>query len=149
MRELKFPKYDFRIKRENDQAFIFDEIRKKWLLLTPEEWVRQHVIFFLVDQKRYPPSLISVEKAIRINSVYRRFDLICYSNEVKPLLIVECKAPEVNISESTLDQVLQYNFKAQAPYILITNGLTSFCGKVDPQNASISYLSDIPEYNEY
>ncbi len=148
MRNLNFPTYPFNIKRDSDKVHIFDIIRKKWYVLTPEEWVRQHVIWFLIEQKHYPKSLIAVEKGLLVNNLPKRFDVVLYNNHAKPIMLIECKAPEVKIDESTLHQALRYNSIIQAPYLLLTNGIDIYCGHINFSNASFSYLNDIPDYNE-
>lgn len=148
MRELNFPTYDFKVKREADKLQIFDRIRKKWIILLPEEWVRQHVIWFLIEEKKYPESLIAVEKSLKINQLTKRYDIVLYNKSAKPIMTIECKAPEVKIDEKTLEQALRYNSVIKAPYILLTNGLDTYCGKINFSNASFSYLNDIPTYTE-
>jgi hypothetical protein len=146
LQELNFPKYNFDIKREENQLFVFDEIRKKWIVLTPEEWVRQHVIFYLVDQKKFPASLIAVEKAIKVNQRLKRFDLVCYDNQARPVILVECKAPEIKISVQTMAQALRYNSQIQAEYVVLTNGLDLVCAQIDHVKKEVNYLQDLPEY---
>jgi len=148
MRELNFPKYKFKVKRDADKLQIFDRIRKKWYVLQPEEWVRQHVIWFLIEEKKYPESLISVEKSLKVNQLTKRFDIVLYNANASPIMIIECKAPEIKIDEKTLHQALRYNSVIRAPYLLLTNGIDSFCGKINFSNASFSYLNDIPSYSE-
>ena len=146
MRQLNFPAYQFNIKKEGEQVFIFDEIRKKWIVLTPEEWVRQHVVFYLVGEKGYKAGLIGIEKSLKYNGLTKRFDIVCYNKNAKPLLIVECKAPEVAITESTLDQALRYNSEIQAEYIVLSNGLQTIIAKVDFEKKGLTYLKEIPEF---
>lgn len=146
LQNLNFPSYQFNIKKEDDQVFIFDEIRKKWLVLTPEEWVRQHIVFYLVDQKGYPAGLIGVEKSIKLNGLNKRFDLVCFDNSGNPYLIVECKAPNVSISQKTLEQTLRYNSEVQARYLMLSNGIETVCGKIDYGNKKLEYLNEIPVY---
>lgn len=146
MKQLNFPSCDFTIKRDDDQLFIFDEVRKKWIVLTPEEWVRQHVVFYLVGQKKYPASLIAIEKSIKVNTRTKRFDIACYNNKAEPVVLIECKAPEVKINQSTMDQALRYNSKIQAPCIVLTNGLDLVCAMIDFESKKVSYVTDIPSY---
>lgn len=105
---------------------VFDEIRRKWLQLTPEEWVRQHLINYLVKEKKYPISLISVEKELVLNDTKKRYDIVVYSKSLEPIIIIECKAPEVNLSEKVLEQALRYNLVLKVPYLMISNGLNDF-----------------------
>jgi hypothetical protein len=148
MQELNLPSYPFKVKRDADILQIFDIIRKKWVVLQPEEWVRQHVVWYLTEEKGYPASLIAVEKSLLVNKLQKRFDIVLHNNLGKPLIIVECKAPEIQIGEDALHQALRYNSIIQAPYILITNGLDMYCGKINFTDASFSYLKDIPFYKE-
>lgn len=148
MQKLNFPQYQFDVKREDDQLFILDQIRKKWVVLTPEEWVRQHTIYYLVDQKKYPAGLIGVEKSILVNKMNKRFDLVCYNQDTKPVLLVECKAPEVEITQSVLDQALRYNSQLQVNYLLLTNGITHVIAFIDYENKKLEYLNDIPGFDQ-
>jgi hypothetical protein len=121
---LKYPSFNIRLKQDNkDKLFVFDSIRKKWLLLSQEEWVRQHFVNFLVDQKKYPASLISLEKEIELNGTKKRYDIVVYSKQLKPEIIIECKAPEIELSEQVLEQALRYNLILNVNYVVITNGL--------------------------
>lgn len=148
MQKLNFPQYQFDVKREDDQLFILDQIRKKWVILTPEEWVRQHTIYYLVDQKKYPAGLIGVEKSIMVNKMNKRFDLVCYNQNTKPVLLVECKAPEVEITQTVLDQALRYNSQLQVSYLLLTNGITHVIAFIDYENKKLEYLNDIPGFDQ-
>lgn len=146
LRQLNFPTYDFKIRRDKDQVFIFDEVRKKWVVLTPEEWVRQHVVSFLVNEKNYPSGLVGVEKSIKVNGRSKRFDIVCYSPGFEPIILVECKAPEVAVSQKTLDQILRYNSEIQAKYLLLTNGIQTVCAYIDYESKNMTYLQEIPSY---
>jgi hypothetical protein len=120
---LKYPSFDIKIKRDKNQTLVFDFIRKKWLVLTPEEWVRQHVLNFLVTEKHFSASSISVEKELQLNQQKKRYDIVVYKN-LKPYLIVECKAPYVSLDELVLEQALRYNLILRAPYLMISNGVS-------------------------
>lgn len=148
MQKLNFPQYQFDVKRENDQLFILDQIRKKWVVLTPEEWVRQHTIYYLVGAKKYPAGLIGVEKTVKVNEMSKRFDVVCFNQDTKPVLLVECKAPEVEITQSVLDQALRYNSQLQVKYLLMTNGINHVIGYIDYENKKLEYLNDIPSFEE-
>lgn len=148
MRQLNFPSYQFSIKRNGDKLQIYDIIRKKWIFLTPEEWVRQHTVHFLIEEKGFPSSLIAVEKNLKVNQLNKRFDAVVFHSNGSPLLLIECKAPEVNLTEETLQQALRYNSVLQAPFIILTNGLNTYIGQLNFTNQSFSYLKDIPVYNE-
>jgi len=148
MQELNLPSYPFNVKRDADVLQIFDIIRKKWVVLQPEEWVRQHVVWYLIEEKGYPASLIAIEKSLLVNNLQKRFDIVLHNNIGKPLVIVECKAPGIKISEDTLHQALRYNSIIRAPYIFLTNGLEMYYGKLNFTDASFSYIKDIPFYKE-
>ena len=126
---------------------IFDASRRRWVKLTPEEWVRQHFVRYLVEEKHYPASLIAVEHSLQINRQDFRADAVVFSNAGKPLLIVECKAPEVNITQKVFEQIVRYNFEFQVDFMIVTNGLSHFCCRIDKTNLSYEFLKEIPEYD--
>ena len=146
MEPLNLPTYFFSIKEENGKKYIFDEIRRRFVSLSPEEWVRQHIIRFLTEDKQYPKQLLSVEKGFTRNRLARRYDLLVYSRAGLPVMIVECKAPLVEISQKVFDQATRYNEKYKAPYLLVTNGRKHFCCRVDLSRKTYAFLSDIPTY---
>ncbi len=146
MQTLQFPSFEYKIKTENNQSYIFDEVRKKWLVLTPEEWVRQHLIHFLIQFKHFPSSLMQLEKQIKLNDTKKRFDLLVYNNLLQPLLLVECKAPSIELSQLVLDQILRYNLEIEAKIILITNGLNHIVYNYDKSARKYTVLQDIPNY---
>ena len=144
---LNFPQYDFTIKTDESGCyFVLDTIRNKFLKLTPEEWVRQHIIYYLTKDKKYPKGLLSIEKGLNINSQQKRYDLVAYNRKAEPILLVECKAPEVAISQLTLDQAIIYNKKLNAKFIVLTNGLKTFCLKVEGNKVEL--CSSIPGFEE-
>lgn len=144
MIKIVYPSYPFKTKNENDRTLIFDAIRKQWLLLTPEEWVRQNFLQYLLQTKKYPASLIAVEKEIKLGELIKRCDIVIYNNEGKPLLIVECKAMDVELNNKTLDQVLRYNISIPVPYLVITNG--SYCFGFKRQHDDMSLINEIPDW---
>lgn len=148
MQKLNFPEYAFRFKSSENRVAIFDEIRKKFILLTPEEWVRQHVVKFLLEQKNYPKSHINVEKIIKLNGLTKRYDVIVFQPDGKIILLVECKAPEVAISQNTFDQIARYNLKMDAQFMLVTNGLNHYFCQMDYEQEQYRFLPDIPAYNQ-
>jgi type I site-specific restriction endonuclease len=148
MQALNLPPYEFRTKKENGNLRIFDEVRKKYVALTPEEWVRQHFIMYLIKEKQVPASLIILEKKIIMNSMSRRPDILIHDRQGKAIMIVECKAPEVKISQDTFDQVARYNSVIRVPYLVVTNGLQHYCCRMDYDNSSYDFLEDIPAYAE-
>lgn len=123
MFQLNFPSYHFSIRKREEKEFIFDPIRKKWILLTAEEWVRQHVIAYLVQTECLPAGLIAVERMIKYNQLAKRFDVLLYNTLGKPTMLIECKAPEVNLTGETLFQIATYNMVFKVPFLFITNGL--------------------------
>ncbi|HET7733542.1 MAG TPA: type I restriction enzyme HsdR N-terminal domain-containing protein [Paludibacter sp.] len=148
MSQLNLPEYDFRIKKQNEKLFIFDTQRKRYVSLTPEEWVRQHFIRFLIEAKGYPAALLAVEKQLNMNGMKKRCDAILYDNEAKPILIIELKAPNVPISQATFDQVAVYNAKLRVDFFMISNGIEHFCCKVNTETARYEFFSEIPHFTQ-
>jgi hypothetical protein len=144
MQELNFPHYSFRLKASENKTLIFDIVRKKYVVLTPEEWVRQHVIHFLHHEKKYPLSLMAVEKQVKINSLTRRTDIVVYNREGKPHIIVECKAPSITVSQATFDQIARYNLELEAHFLMVTNGLNHYQCIMDHANQSYVFLQELP-----
>lgn len=146
MQKLNFPDYTFRFKNSENKPAIFDAIRKKFILLTPEEWVRQHVVRFLLEQKKYPVSHINVEKIIKINGLTKRYDVVVFQPDGKILVLVECKAPGVPISQNTFDQIARYNMTVNATHMMVTNGLNHYFCQMDHEQQKYIFLPDLPEY---
>jgi hypothetical protein len=146
MQELNFPQYTFRFKNSENKVAIFDDIRKKFIILQPEEWVRQHCVQYLIQQKNYPKSLINVEKELIINDIKKRYYIVIFNPDGSIFLIVECKAPKIKIDQSTFDQVAQYNLKLNATYLMVTNGLNHYYCEMDFKNERYQFLKDIPDY---
>ena len=146
MKQLQFPTYSFRFKNSENKVAIFDEIRKKFIIVTPEEWVRQHVVQFLLQDKKYPKSHINVEKLLKINNLNKRYDVVVYKPDGNITILIECKAPGVKISQSTFDQIARYNMTLKAEYLMVTNGLNHYFCKMDYQNEKYDFLTDLPEY---
>jgi hypothetical protein len=144
MKKLNFPIYQFRFKNSENKVAIFDVIRKKFIVLTPEEWVRQHVVRFLIEEKKYPISLINVEKNLKINGLTKRYDVVVFNSDGTIHILVECKAPEIKISQDTFDQIARYNMAMKANYLMVTNGLNHFYCLIE--NDNYSFLKCIPEY---
>ena len=147
MKKLNFPSYNFRLKNSENKTHIFDEIRKKFVLLQPEEWVRQHCLNFLIQEKKYPASLINVEKQIKLNELSKRYDIVIYNNDGSVHCIVECKAPNVNINQNTFDQIARYNTVLKSDYLMLTNGLNHFFCKMDFEKQKYYFLTDLPVFN--
>jgi hypothetical protein len=121
---LKYPAIDARLKKQDGNTFIFDVIRRKWLALSPEEWVRQHVLHYLVTQKSIPASSISIEKELQLNDLKKRYDIVVYTRQLTPYLIVECKAPYIELNKAVVEQALRYNLTVKAELLMITNGVS-------------------------
>ena len=147
MKKLNFPTYYFRFKNSENKVSIFDEIRKKFIVLTPEEWVRQHVIQFLLENMKYPKSYINVEKLIKVNDLSKRYDGIVFQPNGEIFLLIECKAPEVPISQATFDQIARYNLVLKAKYLMVTNGLNHYFCQMDFENEKYIFLKELPEYS--
>lgn len=148
MHRLNLPDYPSKTRIVDGQQQIFDEVRKKYVALIPEEWVRQQFIGYLINDRKYPKSLISVEHPLTINGVNHRADIVVFKSDGKPLVLVECKAPEVAISQSVLQQISRYNILFKAPILILTNGLFHFCVQVDFDTSSSKQLTSIPTYEE-
>ncbi|RZJ71519.1 MAG: type I restriction enzyme HsdR N-terminal domain-containing protein, partial [Flavobacterium sp.] len=140
MQKLNFPDYDFRFKNTDNKISVYDEIRRKFIQMTPEEWVRQHVVKYLITQKKYPLLHINVEKIIKINGLTRRYDVVVFQPDGKILLLVECKAPEVVISQNTFDQIARYNMSLNAKFMMVTNGLNHYFCQMDYEQEKYNFL---------
>lgn len=145
MQELNLPFYNITFKEENGKQFIYDDIRKKYLSLTPEEWVRQNFIKYLISEKNVPASLIVIEKGLKLNELSKRADILIYK-DYSPILLVECKAPKVKITQDTFDQISRYNLTFKVPYLIVTNGLNHYCCKIDFDKNSYTFLEEIPDF---
>lgn len=144
--KLNFPNYSFRFKNSENKMLIFDELRKKFMQLTPEEWVRQHTVRFLMDKKKYPKSLLNVEKQIKVHQRVKRYDVVAFKPDGKIQLIVECKAPSIKITQETFDQVAQYNLALNADFLMVTNGLAHYYCIMDYEEEKYHFLKDLPIY---
>jgi hypothetical protein len=146
MIKLNLPTYNFKFKSKENKTLIFDKLRKKYMVLTPEEWVRQHFVHFLIDKKNYPTSLIALEKQLTINNRKKRTDILVFNTEGTPEIIVECKAPTIKVTQDTFDQIARYNLKLKANFLIVTNGLEHFYCKMDFENETYIFLKEIPDY---
>ncbi len=144
MLKLNFPEYTFRFKNSENKPLIFDVIRKKFMVLTPEEWVRQHVVHFLISEKQFPISLINVEKQLLLNNTKKRYDIVVFNSDGSIHLIVECKAPHIVIAQETFDQIARYNLVVKATYLMVTNGMEHYYCSLDYENERYNFLEDIP-----
>ncbi|WP_025761745.1 type I restriction enzyme HsdR N-terminal domain-containing protein [Dyadobacter tibetensis] len=144
MDQLNLPSFDYKVKQVNGKPFIFDIIRKKYVSLSPEEWVRQHFIHLLITYYKYPKSLFAVETGMRYNKMARRTDIMILGRDGLPFLLVECKAPTIRISDATFAQISRYHFTIQPKFLAVTNGLQHFCFQA--LKGQIAYLDDFPIY---
>lgn len=146
MQLLNLPSYQFKLKQNGVRTQIFDVIRKKYVALTPEEWVRQNFLQYLIQEKKFPASLIAVEAGLKYNQLQKRMDVLVYDKQGSPHLIVECKAPEVKISQDVFDQIARYNMVFKVKYLIVTNGINHFCCLMDYTENSYKYLEMIPDF---
>ena len=144
MEKLNFPVFSLHIKSRENKHFIFDLVRKKWLVLTPEEWVRQHCIHYLINEKGYPLGLIQVEKKLKVNKLEKRYDIVVFNKEGAINLLVECKRTNVPITQKTFDQIAQYNLTLNSKYLMITNGLDHYYCQMDFKQKRYIFLKDLP-----
>lgn len=147
MEQLNFKSYPFRIKNKENKRYIFDVIRKKDILLTPEEWVRQHCLYYLNQELKYPLSLINVEKEIYVHNQKKRYDIIVFYPNGEVNILVECKAPNISINQNTFDQIAQYNLTVNSSFMMVTNGLSHYFCQMDHANKKYLFLSELPVYS--
>ncbi|MDD2245488.1 MAG: type I restriction enzyme HsdR N-terminal domain-containing protein [Proteiniphilum sp.] len=148
MYELNLPSFDAKIRKSNNGNQIFDPLRRKYVALTPEEWVRQHFVNYLITEKNYPASLIANETEIKLNSLTLRCDTVIYNNNLKPMMIVEYKEPETTITQVVFDQAARYSSVLRVPYIVVSNGMRHYCCLIDYENRTYRYLLEIPGYKD-
>lgn len=147
MLDLNLPPFDCKTKEIEGKAYIFDLLRRKYVRLSPEEWVRQHVVNLLLTHYAYPKALIRSEGGLTLNQTKKRTDLVVFDRQGQPFLIVECKAPHVPLSQAVFDQVARYNHVHRAPYLVISNGLVHYCCSVDHETNNIAFMDDFPAYD--
>ena len=147
MRKLNLPLFEFKIKKENNNTIIFDQIRKKWIILTPEEWVRQNFISYILN-KNYPKSLINCEKEFYINRVSKRYDIVVYDSSGDVEILVECKSYNVNLIKEHFDQVMRYNLELKSKYVIVTNGLRHFYFEFDESQKIYKQKKDLINYKK-
>ena len=148
MYQLNLPEYQFKIKKQNNRFFILDSQRKRYVALTPEEWVRQHFIRFLIEEMDYPASLLAIEHQIELNGMKKRCDAILFDKNAQAQVIIELKSPEIPITQQVFDQVAVYNTKLNVSFFIVSNGLEHYCCRVDTENARYEFLPGIPKYEE-
>lgn len=148
MLQLNLPRYAFKIKSIKNKYFIYDLVRKKEVVLTPEEWVRQHIVHFLINEKNYPISLLALEKKLTLNGLTKRTDIIVFNSNGNPEILVECKATNIVINQETFDQIARYNMKLNAKYLMVSNGMEHFYCVMDHENENYQFLKEIPSYSK-
>lgn len=146
MAPLNLPTFTYKTKEVDGKPYIFDQIRRKYVRLSPEEWVRQHMINLLLSHYAYPKALIRTEGGLTLNQTQKRTDLVVFDREGKPFLLVECKAPHIPLSQEVFDQIARYNHIHRAPYLVISNGLMHYCCQVNHDTAEIAFLDDFPAF---
>lgn len=148
MEKLNLPNYSFKIKSEHQRKVIFDGIRRKYVKLTPEEWVRQNFVQYLIQEKKCPQGLVAIEMSMNINRLARRSDVVVFNRQGKPQMIVECKASHIKITQDVFDQIARYNMKLRVEYLVVTNGVKHYCCKMNYQDQNYAFIQDIPNYGE-
>lgn len=144
--ELNLPSFDIRLQRDDEGVKIFDRLRKKFIILTPEEWVRQHFVNYLINHKGFPESLMANEIGITLNGTRRRCDTVVFDKHGSPMVIVEYKASSIVISQSTFDQIVRYNMVLHARYLIVSNGMNHYRCRIDYDNMSYDFLKEVPDY---
>lgn len=148
LQPLNLPPYPFRITEKDGRLLLFDDLRRKEVVLTPEEWVRQHFVKYLINQKKYPKALIKLEGGLRLNGLSKRTDIVVFDRSGQRILMVECKAPAVNIDQKVFDQVARYNMAHKVDLLAVTNGLQHYYCHMDHENLGYRFIEDLPEYNQ-
>ena len=146
--KLKFPAVLLPVREKDGKSYIPDRVRGGYLLLTPEEWVRQHFVHFLVEHKGYPASLMANEVALTLNGTSRRCDTVLYDRTLSPRMIIEYKAPHIPITQKVFDQISRYNLVFRVDYLIVSNGLSHYCCRMDYARQSYQFLTDVPGYSE-
>lgn len=146
MYALNLPSFDVKIRKTKTAIEIFDQLRRKYVRLTPEEWVRQHFVNYLIDEKQYPMSLMTNEASIQLNSLSKRCDTVVYNNSLSPLVICEYKSPEVKIDQKVFDQIAKYNIVLKVDYLIVSNGMNHFCCKMNYDGMTYEFMEEIPNY---
>lgn len=145
MHKLNLPEYEFRLRQQQGKQQIFDVIRKKFVALTPEEWVRQNLIAFFIQHQKYSPGLIAVEMPVKVNGLNQRADIVVYNRKGLTAMIVECKAPSVAVTKAVFDQAARYNMQLRVEYMMVSNGLQHFCARLNNDKGGYQMLQHVPE----
>jgi hypothetical protein len=148
LKQLHLPEYSFRIITEADKKMIFDPLRKKYVRLNPEEWVRQNFVQYLIQEGKYPPGLIGIEVMFVFNRLRKRADILVHNRKGEPVLIVECKSPDIKLDDEVFDQIATYNLQFRVPWLVVTNGMTHYACRFDPVQNKFNDLLTIPLYED-
>ena len=147
MQTLNLPQTELKVTQREDAPYVFDILRRKYIKITPEEWVRQHFVHFLIEHKGYPQELLANEVALSLNSTTKRCDTVLYDQQARPRMIVEYKAPHIELQQRVFDQISRYNIVMRVPYLIVSNGLQHYCCCIDYERQTYAFLQDIPEYD--
>jgi len=148
MYNLNLPQFDVKLKRDRGAVCIWDRLRRKYIIITPEEWVRQHFVNYLIAEKGYTPALMANEKQVMLNGQRKRCDTVIYDNCLNPVMIAEYKSPDIKITQDVFDQIVRYNIVLKVGYLVVSNGLQHYCCKMDYDAQTYQYLSEIPAYSD-
>ena len=148
MQALNLPPAPLKLSQDSGSTRVFDILRQRYVRLTPEEWVRQHFVHFLIGQKDYPKELLANEISLSLNQMVKRCDTVLYDRQARPQMIIEYKAPHIQLSQKTFDQISRYNIVLRVPYLIVSNGMQHYCCRIDYDNGSYAFLRDIPAYGE-
>ena len=148
MVQLNIPPFDYKIKEIKGKICIFDIIRKKYLVLTPEEWVRQHFIQYLIGQKKFPKTLIQIEGGLQLNQLQKRTDIVIFDHSGSRIMVIECKAPGIKITQKVFDQASRYNSIHKTNWLVVTNGLQHCYAEIDHVNSSFAFVQELPFYKD-
>jgi hypothetical protein len=148
LQPLQLPPYPFKIVEENGKLSLFDDIRKKYIQITPEEWVRQHFVQYLINQKGYPKTLIKLEGGLKLHGKARRTDIVVFNSAGERILLIECKAPAISISQKVFDQAARYNMVHKVSVLAVTNGLNHYYCRIDFEQQSYQFIEELPEYRQ-
>jgi len=146
MQKLNLPEYSFKFKTREDKDYIFDSLRRKYVRLTPEEWVRQNFVRFLINEKHYSTSLIAVEAGVKVNNNPQRADLVVFDRVGNPVLVAEFKAPEIKISQQTFDQIVRYNMQLKVKFLIVSNGMEHYCCRINYNDNNYAFMPEIPDF---
>lgn len=147
MVKLNLPQFEFKVSNNDGKTLIFDILRKKFVVLTPEEWVRQHLIHFLITHRHFPKSLIKLESGVKYNDLNNRYDILVYDRAGKCCMVVECKSANVKITQKVFEQASRYNYTLKARYMIVSNGLQHYCCFIDHETKKVEFMNEIPEFD--